>query len=154
MVFYSGFETAIKDQINVQINRRWEQLYKLEKEWGEKAIKYLFLTNSGGAIATLSFIGASKEFSSYSAKAALFSFLLGIVLVGVSTALTFHHLSGLFEKYKLYVKEFHCDQMTWQDLNDWDAKRVLRSRMDYAIPYFSFLSFVFGCGIGAYALFS
>ena len=39
------------------INERWSQLYELEKEWGKEAIKYLMLTNAGGAVATLSFIG-------------------------------------------------------------------------------------------------
>lgn len=154
MDFYSKFDPAVKDQINVHINRRWEQLYKLEKEWGEKAIKYLFLTNSGGAIATLSFIGASKEFSSYCAKAALFSYLLGIIFVGISTALTYRHLSTLFEKYKLDAEKFHCDHITWKDLNDEDRKRALRSKVDYACPYFSFFCFVFGSSLGVYALFS
>ncbi len=61
MALYSQLDPATKEVINAQINRRWGQLYELEKEWGEKALKYLFLTNSGGAIATLSFLGAAEE---------------------------------------------------------------------------------------------
>ena len=61
MTTYSKFDQDKKDILNIYINRRWEQLYGLEKEWGERTLKFLFLTNSGGAIATLSFIGAAKE---------------------------------------------------------------------------------------------
>ena len=39
------------------INLRWKQLYDLEKERADQAIKYLFLTNSGGAVTVLSLWG-------------------------------------------------------------------------------------------------
>jgi hypothetical protein len=35
------------------------QLNALTKEWTDKAISYLMLTNAGGAVAVLSFMGAS-----------------------------------------------------------------------------------------------
>src|SRR6266487_3822148 len=40
------------------ITRRWSQLNGLTKEWTDKAISFLMLTNSGGAAAVLSFMGA------------------------------------------------------------------------------------------------
>lgn len=72
MAPYSQLDQATKDALNAYINRRWGQLYELEKEWGERALKYLFLTNSGGAIATLSFLGAAKELTGVGTKVALF----------------------------------------------------------------------------------
>jgi len=85
--FFSKQDPAIRQSLNGQIKQRWGQLYELEKEWGERALKYLILTNSGGAIATLSFLGASPSaINMRGAKTFLFLFVLGVFLVGVSTA--------------------------------------------------------------------
>ena len=61
------------------INTRWSQLYQLEKEAGELSIKYLFLTNAGGAVAILGFIGASQSLGAIGAvRIALLLFALGL----------------------------------------------------------------------------
>ena len=54
MELFSKQDAAVRHSLNGHITQRWVQLYELEKEWGERALKYLLLTNSGGAIATLS----------------------------------------------------------------------------------------------------
>ena len=94
---YSKTEPDIRNQRIDHLNTRWGQLYNLEKDWGERAIRYILMTNTGGAIATLSFLGTSDTALSLSAvKVALFFFIFGVFLVGVSTAKTFHHMSSLF----------------------------------------------------------
>ncbi len=154
MTLYSKLEPPKKEVLNAHINRRWGQLYELEKEWGERALKHLFLTNSGGAIATLSFMGAEKGYNSLGTKIALFLFVLGIVFAGISTAKTFHHMSGLLKKYKQGVEDFYADKITWASLADDDKERAVPDCLDYIIPYLSFLCFIVGSGIGAYALFA
>lgn len=154
MTFYSKLEPQAREVFNAHINRRWGQLYQLEKEWGERAFKYLFLTNSGGAIATLSFVGAQRDYSAMGMKIALFLFVLGIVLAGVSTAKTFHHMSDLLKKYKSGVNDFYNDKISWSALLDADKQRAVPDQFDYVIPYSSFLCFVAGSGFGAYSLFS
>ena len=42
------------------IDARWAQLHEIEKESADNIFRYLLLVNSGGAIATLSFLGASS----------------------------------------------------------------------------------------------
>lgn len=37
MTLYSQLDQQSKDLRNVDINRRWGQLYELEKEWGKKS---------------------------------------------------------------------------------------------------------------------
>jgi len=152
MTFYSKLEPQAREVFNAHINRRWGQLYELEKEWGERAFKYLFLTNSGGAIATLSFVGAQRDYNVTGTKVALFLFVLGIVLAGVATAKTFHHMSNLLKKYKHGVNDFYGDKITWAALLDADKQRAVPDPIDYVIPYSSFLCFVVGSGIGAYSL--
>ncbi len=152
MALYSQLDPATKEVLNAHINRRWGQLYELEKEWGERALKYLFLTNSGGAIATLSFLGAAKELTGVGTKVALFLFVLGLVFAGISTAKTFHHMSGLLKQYKEGVEDFYGDKITWVALTEADKKRAIASWLDFAIPYSSFFCFIAGSGAGAYAL--
>lgn len=154
MPHYSQLDQPTKEVMNTHINRRWGQLYELEKEWGERALKYLFLTNSGGAIATLSFLGAAKELTDVGTKIALFLFVLGIVFAGVSTARIFHHMSDLLKKYKQGAEDFYADKITWVALSDADKERAVAGWLDYMIPYLSFFCFIMGSGAGAYALFA
>lgn len=154
MALYSQHDQPTKEVLNAHINRRWGQLYELEKEWGEKALKYLFLTNSGGAIATLSFLGAAKELTGFGTKVALFLFVIGIVFAGIAIAKTFHHMSGLLKNFKQDVDDFYADKIAWIALIEADKKRAVAGFLDYAIPYLSFFCFIIGCSFGAYTLFA
>lgn len=151
---YSKLDPALRaHQVN-HINQRWGQLYELEKEWGERALKYLLLTNSGGSIATLSFLGASElVLRMMPVKIALFLFVVGLILVGISTAKQFHHMSGLFKAWKDDVDNYFNDKITWEHLNCEDTKRAVDDLWDYAIPYASFSCFILGCVFGGFALF-
>jgi hypothetical protein len=69
------------------INLRWQQLYELEKEWGQTAIKYLVMFNAGGAIATLSFVGAlGASQIGNTAIVALSLFVEGVIIAGFMLA--------------------------------------------------------------------
>lgn len=137
------------------IDQRWQQLYELEKGWAEKAFKYLFLTDSGGAIATLSFLGTSDQIRHLPAlKVALLFFAFGVLLVGIFTAMMFHRMAHLLKEYSKSVKDFYNDKIEWGYLIEEDEKRAQRSRRNYIVPYSSFLCFILGIGAGACALFS
>lgn len=154
MDFFSKQNADIRQSLNAHINQRWGQLYELEKDWGEKALKFLLLTNSGGAIATLSFLGASQvAINSMGAKIALLLFLAGILLVGLSTAKTFHHMSNLFKSWKSDVDKYYEDKITWEHLQNEDKRRAVPGFWDYALPYMSFTFFIAGCFSGACSLF-
>ena len=138
------------------LNQRWAQLYELEKEWGDKAVNYLLLTNSGGAIATLSFLGAVKDLTPtqyLNFKIALICFALGVFLVGVTTARAYHHMLHLFEGYKKDANKFLLDSVSWEHLNGEDELRVSSMRLQYFFPYASFICFIVGCIFGGYSLF-
>jgi hypothetical protein len=57
---YSDLDPEKREHVYAYINRRWGQLYQLDREWGQRGLNYLMLTNSGGAVAILSFLGASE----------------------------------------------------------------------------------------------
>jgi hypothetical protein len=151
---YSETDPEVRNQRFEYVNIRWGQLHSLEKDWGEKAIRYLLMTNSGGAIATLSFLGASETAASIPfTKIALFLFLFGVFLVGVSTAKQFHYMSYLFEAYKKDVNEYFSDNKSWEQVCSGDDDRAVEDIFDYIIPYASFGCFISGCILGACALF-
>ena len=153
MQLFSQHDPNTKQALGAHISQRWAQLYELEKEWAERALKYLLLTNSGGAIATLSFLGgAPGAIGMVGAKIALSLFVVGVVLVGASTAKTYHHMSNIFGKWKAEVDNYYADSITWGHLQNEDRKRAVTDWWDYAIPYASFGCFIMGCVAGACSL--
>ena len=154
MPLYTKTSPDLRHIIDGHINQRWGQLYELEKEWGDRALKYLLMTNSGGAIATLSFLGASQvAIQMTGAKVALFLFILGVVLVGAGTAKQFHHMSSLFKGWKSEVSNYYADKITWEHLREQDEKRAVADFWDYFLPYSSLACFVGGSTAGAVSLF-
>lgn len=154
MELFSKQDPTVRQSLDAHINQRWGQLYELEKEWGEKALRYLLLTNSGGAIATLGFLGASPNaINMLGAKISLFLFVFGVFLVGVSTAKQFHHMSNLFKCWKSDVDNYYADKIAWEHLNEEDKNRSVEDFWDYAIPYLSFGCFIGGSISGAISLF-
>jgi hypothetical protein len=147
----SQLDQSTKTTFVTYIDRRWQQLYELERGWAEKAVKYLLLTNSGGAIATLSFLGTSDQIRHPLAlKFALLFFASGVLLLGIFTAMMFHKMAQLLRQYTKSVKDFYTDKIAWEYLIEEDEKRVQRSRRNYVVPHLSFLCFLLGIGTEAW----
>ncbi|NNU42553.1 hypothetical protein [Ramlibacter montanisoli] len=91
---------------------------------------------SGAAPAAIGMLGA---------KVALSLFILGVVLVGIATAKTFHHMRNLFDAWKVDVDKYYADKATWDQIQDEDDKRAVTDWWDYTIPYASFACFIGGC---------
>jgi hypothetical protein len=122
------------------INNRWSQLNGLSKEAADRAINLLFLTNAGGAIATLSFLGAVEPLrQQWAPKAALFLFILGVILVGTYTAFWVHHVEHLGWYWRRDSNRFFEGQITWQTLNGDDDERAYgKTTRFYVVGYLSF----------------
>jgi hypothetical protein len=141
-----------------RFNERWEQLYHLEKDYGLDAIKHLFLTNSGGAVATLAFIGTQKTQVTAGAIASLLLFGFGIILVGFHKAIIYHGISGIFKEYKQDVNNCFIDKLDILNVFKKDEERVHKfdigkwGKLAIFIPYFSFGCFIAGSTIGISSL--
>lgn len=149
-----GSDPVQHDHWIERINQRWGQLHQLEKEWGERAFAYLMVTNAGGAIATLSFLGASdRALQLAGVKWALVLFVLGIVLVGVNIAKTYHDFSRLYRGWNQDAKVFLEGKITWEHLHERDNARSPDRFWDYVLGYAAFLCFISGSLIGGVSLF-
>jgi len=152
MTNFSQLPESHRQQNIDHINQRWSQLYHLQKEWADKAVNFLFLTNSGGAIAMLSFIGTREDVHCL-VKIGLALMLIGIILVGVLVARSYHLMTGLFDAYRTDVKEYFADRISQEKLNEDDSKRSKDSKWDLILGYGSFGCFILGISLGIYGLF-
>ncbi len=139
---------------NEFISKRWEQLYEISNTAGDDAIKYLFATNAGGAVAVLAYLGTLAEngVSLLSVKFALLLFFIGIVLVGIYKANQVHYNGGLFKNYQSLVKKYYDQEIGWEAMSNSDAEKVGEPIAPYLLGYASFTSFILGCLIGAYGV--
>lgn len=137
------------------IEGRWSQLYHLSKESGDSAIRYLFTTNAGGAVAVLAYLGSVVQSGGvpWTAKFALVCFFTGLLFVGFYRIYLVHHHEGLFENYKKLVGSYYEDDINWHQLLKADEEKVGSSKLPYVFGYLSFLNFICGCIAGAVGIF-
>ena len=145
----------LRDIRNNFINNRWAQLHNLSKESGESAIKYLFATNAGGAVAILAYLGSisSNGASPLSAKITLILFFIGILFVGLYKAYMVHAHENLFDHYQNLVDEYYDSKIGWDALTKSDETKVGSSKVPYILGYISFGCFIAGSALGACSVF-
>ena len=137
-------------RINVDhTTQRFWQLNGLVKGYSDAAIRYLFLTNSGGAVAVLSFMATSdsRELAAQMTFP-LVLFGVGLVLVGVLTAILLQHTDWALGAWNKGTREYLRDEMDWDDLIEQDDQRAdnLTLRyLEYGAGYLSFALFIAGC---------
>jgi hypothetical protein len=151
---YSEEEIYIRQFRWGYINARWSQLNALTKDWGDKAVSYLMLTNAGGAVAVLSFMGASdKVREMVGPRLALCCFAAGVIFTGILVAKQLHRFEGLYKGYKKDSEQYLAGQMDWDTVVSEDEKRVQASFWDYGLGYVAFGLFILGCVAGVISLF-
>jgi hypothetical protein len=136
------------------INVRWGQLSTLVKEWTEKAVQFLTFTNAGGAVAVLSFMGASNDVRKMIwPRIALCCFAAGVICTGIFIAKQFHRMEKIFARYRRDSERYLSDQIEWDTLSMVDEDRSDASCWDYFWGYAPFILFVLGCVAGGISLF-
>jgi len=136
------------------IDRRWKQLYDLEKERADQAIKYLLLTNSGGAVTVLSFMGASeKARGSFGPFFSLLCFVVGVILIGVFNIIQYYHMAKLFAFWKRDSEKYFESPDEWKNIIQSDNKRSKTSIWAHIVAHGSFAAFLSGCFFGTISLF-
>ncbi|MBW8363238.1 MAG: hypothetical protein K0M39_01630 [Rhizobium sp.] len=137
------------------VDTRWDQLLRLVEDSELRALKYLTLTNAGGAVATLSFLGASESVRKLLLpKISLGFFISGLFAVGVLAALSAHKMAYLLREWKLTANKYTSDETTWGDLLAEDNARVEKGRKAIiSFAYLAFACFIAGALVGLWALF-
>jgi len=136
------------------ISARWAQLNALTKDWSDKAVKYLTLTNAGGAAAVLSFMASDKVREMVGPRIALCSFAAGVIFTGILVAKQLHRFEGMFKGYKRDSEQYLADRIEdWGTVLSRDEDRTQTSFWDYGLGYAAFILFIGGCVAGGLSLF-
>lgn len=138
------------------IDKRFDQLAKFAGDSVDHTTRYLFLTNSGGAVAVLSFLGASKAVRQMTCpKIALGSFALGVILTGILLAVRYYRTDNLLQRWRADVIKFLASKLDWEDLIENDNKRILNwtVRAQEIIGWLAFGCFIVGAAIGTLQFF-
>jgi len=135
------------------IDTRWEQLNRLSDAAAERAIKYLMLTNAGGAVAMLSYFGANSAARGLIApKLALGFFGFGILSVGVLNSLMLHHIERIFVHWRTASQQYLESKLDWQVLDAEDDRLSYKVWPEYIAGYTSFGCLVAGAIAGLCSL--
>ena len=137
------------------VNKRWQQLYGLQMEYGTEGIKYLLFVNSGAAAAVLAFHGTVASVRGMLwPKLMLGSFAFGVVLIGVVHILRHWHARRTFKQWRDSVdNDYYSDKKGWAEVIKEDADNSARAeKFDFSLwlAYASFGCFVFGIVIGMF----
>lgn len=133
------------------VDNRWKQLHEMSKDRAEKAWAYLMLTNSGSAVAVVSFMGANKSLTPIpGAPVMLLFFLLGIVLVGVGHAIGYYRSNWLFSGWRNDTSDYFGEKLSWNELLERDKLRSRYFVWVDVVAWISFGSFLTGLGTGIY----
>jgi uncharacterized membrane protein len=147
-------DQALRNHRIEYINRRWKQLYDLEKERADQAIKYPFLINSGGAVTVLSFMGASEKVrTALGPILGLSCFVVGIILIGVFNIIQYYHMAKLFTAWKSDSEKYFENPAEWTNIIKNDKERSKPRIWAHIVAHGSFVMFVVGCIIGVIEFF-
>ena len=136
------------------IATRWNQLYNLSKEKAEDGLRFLMLTNGGGCIATLSFIGTQKDFLNTMMPYSLLTFTLGVISLGVHHLITYIKMNALFNSWMASSHQYYSKSATYNEIYDKDVIDSKDKLHHLIFAYMSFVLFILGCVLGGCAIFS
>ncbi len=151
--YHSDVDKEILKDRTKGINRRWKELYELESEAEKEALKFLFITNSGGAVATLSFMGASENIRNNGfAVASLILFVVGLVLLGITRAIILKKLNSVFRGYKSDVFDYFDQEKRYRQVLNNDEERSKSIFQPYLFGCLSAIALITGFITGGIAL--
>jgi hypothetical protein len=100
-----------------RIEDRRELLWKLTASCESDVAQYLLLANSGGAVATLSFMGAASELRAmWGPRVALCAFLLGVLACGLTLGARALNASAAYVQFLEDARKFDRSEISWDAL--------------------------------------
>jgi len=136
------------------IDKVWKYLSDQGLVRLDAAVNMLMLTNAGGAVATLSFMGAMKTVEPVPrAPAMLALFLTGVVLVGILRAIHYYRVIWVIAGWRDDVERFFKDSLNWSELLSNHRARTTNFVAADIVGWASFLCFVAGTVLGYAGLF-
>jgi len=144
------FDTNLNDEMravrNKHIANRHAELHGLMIASDDTALNYLFITNGGGLVITLTCIAAFFGLAAAPllAKIALAVFFAGVLFVGLYKAYTLNYYEEVFEHYQGLVTQYYQGDISWEDVRQSDRAKEGDSMIPYILGYGAFFCFIGG----------
>jgi hypothetical protein len=135
---------------NEYISTRWKGLFELLSWTLNRILNYLFALNTGGLVASLTYI-ATKPRTNLTTISIIF-FAVGILLILIHATWHYYYALTLFNEYKTDVAQYYENKFDWGNLTARDEDRSERgSWRGFCFGWGSGIAFVSGlyCGIAA-----
>ncbi|MGD9730468.1 MAG: hypothetical protein AB7R40_24200 [Nitrospiraceae bacterium] len=150
---HSDMSPERRREVREYVKTRWSELAEFQGNSEQAAITYIFLVNSGGAIAILGFMGATRTTTPFvNAPAMLFAFALGVVLVGFLRAIVYYRVAYRFHRWRDGVRKFYGNEWSWEWLIAHDEDLGWSFWPADVCGLGSFACFLFGVILGVNAL--
>jgi hypothetical protein len=152
--YFSSVTGSLRDARTAYTKDRWGYLFAEANRRGEDAVQFVFLVNSGSAVATLGFMGAMKTVDPIpTARTMLSCFLIGVVLVGVTKALNYYIHAYFFRRFKAAERSYARNEIQWAELLKLTAANPLWVHIAEITAWLSFICFLAGAAIAYRGLF-
>jgi len=138
------------------IDTREKQLQSLCMEANETAMKFLFTTNAGGAVALLAYLGTRTEVLSNQTllSSSIAFFFLGVLCIGVLRAYAVHIYKNIFMKFGKSSKTYFVEERDWDEFIVEIESQINPSKIPYIFGYAAFVCFLIGALLAAKGLLS
>lgn len=152
MATWSSLTPQQQERLWAHAVRTADMLRTQAVESGRRATSYLLLTNAGGAIALLTFMGGVPKIPRL-AWWSLAAFVIGTLSVGILNAISYHTSYLLNERYVRSLDLVVSDKTDTAQLELDPALRKIAS-LAAVFGYIAFVAFITGSALGIAAFLS
>jgi len=135
---------------NQEIYYRLSALKDILRGLAVSLSKYLILANSGGILATLTYLQSlTNTAPSTYIKTSITLFVIGLILISVALFWVYYRAWDIDNKYRQEMSRFYTNDISIIELRRRDNERTKSDKVEYVLAVLSFLSFVVAIISGA-----
>lgn len=131
------------------VEDRWKDLSLHAHTWSKESLKIIFLTNAGGAVATLTFIGTASTVRAEGWPWIMLGFFcFALILLQIFHGAQYYKLNWMWDSYRRDVVALFSDKKDWEAAEADDEQRADRFLWLDIFPISAGLCFVIAVVIG------
>lgn len=130
------------------IDSRWRGLQGVVTSALSRVLNYLFVLNSGGLLAALTYIATKPNTGGI--YFSIWCFVAGIIFITIHAALDYYGCEGHFRGFRKDVDAFYKDEIDWEVMIDRDDRHGGHEWVLHLLGWLSGAVFLVGLCAGIY----